>query len=101
MQLTSKMRYISSQFIALLSNDLWKKNALHANKMAKVLEKELRNISEIKITQEVETNAIFAILDTELIPKIQERYFFYIWNDELSEVRFMTSFDTTDEDISN
>ncbi len=101
MQLTSKMRYISTQFIALLSNDLWKKNALHANKMAKVLEKELRNISEIKITQEVETNAIFAILDRELIPKIQEKYFFYMWNDELSEVRFMTSFDTTEEDISN
>lgn len=99
MQLTSKMRFISAQFIALLSNDLWLKNASHANKLAKILEKELRKIPEIKITQEVETNAIFAILPKALIPKIQEKYFFYVWNEETSEVRFMTSFDTTEEDI--
>ena len=99
MQLTSKMRFISAQFIAMLSNDLWLKNATHANKMAKILEKELRKIPEVKITQEVETNAVFAILPKELIPKIQEKYFFYVWNEETSEARFMTSFDTAEEDI--
>lgn len=101
MQLTSKMRYISVQFTALLSNDLWLKNATCANKMAKLLEAELKKIPEIKITQPVEANGIFAIIPKEFIFEIQKKYFFYIWNRETSEVRLMTSFDTTEEDIKN
>jgi len=99
MQLTSKMRYISTQFIELLSNDLWLKNAQHANKMAKVLESEIRKVSEVKITQKVETNAIFAIFPKESIPIIREKYYFYTWNEAISEVRLMTSFDTEEKDI--
>ncbi|MBI3591025.1 MAG: aminotransferase class I/II-fold pyridoxal phosphate-dependent enzyme [Candidatus Melainabacteria bacterium] len=101
MQLTSKMRYISAQFIALLSNDLWLKNARHANKMAKLLEKEIRKIPELKITQKVETNGVFVIIPRKYIKKIQRQYFFYLWNESISEARFMTSFDTTEEDIEN
>ena len=99
MQLTSKMRFISAQFIALLSNDLWLQNAKHANEMAKLLEKEIRKIPQIKITQEVETNAVFAIVPKKYISTLQEKYFFYIWDEESLEVRWMTSFDTTKEDI--
>lgn len=99
MQLVSKMRYISAQFIAFLSNDLWLKNAKHANEMAKILEKELENIPQIKITQKVETNVIFATMPEKYVPVIQEKYPFYVWNPEISEVRFMTSFDTKKEDI--
>jgi len=40
------MRYISAQFIEYLSNDLWLKNATHANEMAKILEKEIRKIDK-------------------------------------------------------
>lgn len=101
MQLASKMRFISAQFECYLSNDLWLKNALHANKMARLLAEQLSGISEIKITQKVEANGVFAVIPGELIPILQKEYFFYIWNEELSEVRWMTSFDTTEEDVYN
>jgi len=99
MQLVSKMRYISAQFIAFLSNDLWLKNAKHANEMAKILENELKSIPKIKITQKVETNVVFAIMPKECISQVQEKYPFYIWDAEISEVRLMTSFDTKKENI--
>ena len=99
MQLTSKMRYISAQFIELLSNDLWLKNAQHANKMAKILEDEIKTIPEIKITQRVETNAIFSVFPKKHIPEIRKKYYFYTWNEAISEVRLMTSFDTEEKDI--
>ncbi|MEW6238065.1 MAG: low specificity L-threonine aldolase [Candidatus Omnitrophota bacterium] len=99
MQLASKMRFISAQFEAYLSNDLWRKNAEQANAMALMLANEIEKIPEIKITQKVESNAVFAIVPAEIIPKIQEKFFFYVWNEETSEVRWMTSFDTIPEDI--
>lgn len=99
MQLASKMRFISTQFLAFLSNDLWKKNAEHANRMAKLLKKEVSKIHGIEITQKVEANGVFAIIPQDLISVLQEEFFFYIWDEERSEVRWMTSFDTTEEDI--
>ena len=101
MQLGSKMRFITSQFEALLSNDLWLKNAQHANSMAKYLEEKVRSISQVQITQLVQANAVFAILPKEFISPLQEEYFFYVWNEDTSEVRWMTAFDTTKEDIDN
>jgi threonine aldolase len=99
MQLASKMRYIAVQFETLLSNDLWLKNAQHANGMAKLLEKEIRKLSQIKIVYPVEANGVFARLPHDAIAKIQERYFFYVWNEEESVVRWMCSFDTTEQDV--
>lgn len=99
MQLASKMRYISAQFNAYLENDLWKRSALHANAMAKLLASEVEKIPQIRITQKVQANGIFAIVPPEIIPVLQQEYFFYIWNEETSEVRWMCSFDTTEEDI--
>lgn len=99
MQLASKMRFISAQFEAFLSEDLWRRNAEHANKMAKLLEKEVFEIPGVTITQKVEANGVFAIIPKVLIPVLQQEYFFYIWDEERSEVRWMTSFDTTEEDI--
>ncbi len=101
MQLHSKMRFISAQFEALLSNDLWKRNAEHANQMAKLLEVELRKNKAVSITQKVEANGIFALMPPSIIPVLQEEHFFYVWNDKTSEVRLMCSFDTTEEDIKN
>ena len=97
--LASKMRYISAQFEALLANDLWKRNAAHANRMARMLARELRKIPAIEITQKVEANGVFAIIPKRFIPQLQRQYFFYVWNEEISEARFMTSFDTTEQDI--
>jgi threonine aldolase len=99
MQLHSKMRFIGAQFAALLSNDLWKRNASHANAMAKMLEKELRKFSCITITQPVEANGIFAIMPKAIIPALQETCFFYVWNERTSEVRLMCAFDTEEQDI--
>ena len=99
MQLHSKMRFISAQFDALLTNDLWRRNASHSNGMAKLLEAEIRQSPKAKITQKVDANGIFVILPQEIIPALQEEHFFYVWNDKLSEARLMCSFDTTEADV--
>ncbi len=98
--LPSKMRFISAQFEALLSDNLWRQNATHANRMAQILEKELEKIPQIEITQKVESNGVFARLPKKHIPQLQKQYFFYVWDEATSEVRFMTSFDTTEQDIA-
>lgn len=101
MQLPSKMRFISAQFTALFRDRLWYHNAYHANLMAKRLADGLANISQIQITQVVEANAVFAIIPKKLLTKLQENYLFYIWNEVTSEVRWMTAFDTKEEDIDS
>jgi threonine aldolase len=99
MQLHSKMRFISAQFEALLSNDLWKRNATHSNSMAKKLEKGLQTIPAITITQSVDGNGVFALFPKEITSKLQEEIFFYVWNERTNEVRLMCSFDTKEEEI--
>jgi len=100
MQLSSKMRYIAAQFNAFLENDLWKTNAAHANRMAQKLHTAVRDIPSVVVTQPVESNAVFARIPASIIPKLQEEYFFYVWDEDQSEVRWMCSFDTTEEDIN-
>lgn len=99
MQLYSKMRFVGAQFLAYFENDLWKKTATHSNKMARLLEAEVAKIPEIKITQPVEANGVFAEVPPEIIEPLQQKFFFYMWNEKRSEVRWMTSFDTTEEEI--
>jgi threonine aldolase len=99
MQLASKMRYISAQFNALLENDLWLANAGHANRMARMLADQLREVPGVQITQEVETNGVFAILPPEAIERLLRKYFFYVWDASRHEVRWMTAFNTTEGDI--
>ena len=99
MQLYSKMRFVGAQFLEYFENDLWKETATRANKMAKLLETEVAKIPEIKITQPVDANGIFAVVPREIIEPLQKRFFFYIWDDAKPEVRWMTSFDTTEEEI--
>ncbi|HZL08947.1 MAG TPA: low specificity L-threonine aldolase [Prolixibacteraceae bacterium] len=101
MQLFSKMRFVSAQFLAYLNDDLWKRNASHSNRMARLLEQEVQKIPAIQLTQEVEANGVFAIVPSGIIPQLQEKYFFYMWDENRSEVRWMTSFDTKEEDIYN
>jgi threonine aldolase len=99
MQLASKMRFIAAQFEALLTNDLWRRSAEHANRMARVLEAEVRKIPQVKIAWPVESNGVFAQIPRLAIEKIKEQYFFYPWIEEQCIVRWMCSFDTTEEDI--
>jgi threonine aldolase len=99
MQLASKMRFLAVQFETLLSDDLWRRSALHANRMARMLEEEIRRVPGVKVVYPVEANGVFAQLPKAAIPKIQEQYFFYVWNEAQGVVRWMCSFDTTEEDI--
>jgi threonine aldolase len=99
MHLPSKMRFISAQFEALLSGDLWRRGAAHANRMAQLLGTELSKAPKIKLTQPVESNGVFATIPKEYIPALQEKYFFYVWDESISEVRLMASFDTSEDDI--
>jgi threonine aldolase len=101
MQLGSKMRYISAQFDAFLTDELWRKNAEHANKMAQLLYEKVAKYPQIQVTQKVEANGVFAIVPPAIIPDLQKAYFFYMWDENTSEVRWMTSFDTQPEDIDN
>jgi len=101
MQLASKMRFIAAQFTALLSNDLWLQNASQANRMAKLLEEKVKGIPGLAIVQPVQANAVFASLPRQAIDKLLKKYFFYTWDEDKNEVRWMTSFSTTEKDIEN
>jgi len=99
MQLASKMRFISAQYIAYFRNDLWKKCASHSNAMARMLADRLQHFEEIRITQSIEANGIFVIIPSDIAEKLRKHYFFYPWNELNSEYRLMTSWDTTEDDI--
>ena len=103
MHLPSKMRFISAQFEALLSGDLWQRSAAHANRMARLLASELEKVpgGKINLTQAVEANGVFATIPKQFVPQLQKKYFFYVWNEAISEVRLMCSFDTSEEDIQD
>ncbi|MFL5468273.1 MAG: threonine aldolase family protein [Gemmatimonadaceae bacterium] len=101
MQLSSKMRFIAAQFTALLTNELWRRSAQHANKMARLLASELESVQGITLTQPVEANEVFAILPRHIVPKLQERWPFHIWNESTTEARLIASFDTTEEDVAD
>ena len=99
MQLYSKMRFVGAQFLAYFENDLWKETATHSNKMAQLLKKEVSKIPDVKITMPVEANGVFAQIPRNITQPLQEKFFFYPWNEKKSEVRWMTSFDTTEKEI--
>jgi threonine aldolase len=101
MQLASKMRFISAQYIAYFNNDLWRRNAARSNSMALVLAEKMKGLKRIQITQVVQSNGVFVIIPKEIAEKVSKSYFFYPWNELTSEYRLMTSWDTTGEDIDN
>lgn len=107
MQLHSKMRFIAAQFTRYLTDDFWKIKATIANNMAEILASEISNIPQLKVSQLVGANGVFVLMPSELIPKLQEQYFFHIWNESpgkeanIKEVRLMCSWDTTEDDIQS
>ena len=100
-QLFSKNRFIAVQFKALLSNDLWQRMASHANEMAQLLATKVLQLPGVTINRKVQANAVFAIIPKKAIEPLQAKYPFYIWDEETLELRWMCSFDTTEEDIEN
>jgi len=98
-QLPSKMRFVAAQFDALLTDDLWIRNAAHANAMAQRLAAAVRDIPGVVLAREPAVNSVFVRLPAEAIPRLQAESFFWTWDETVDEVRWMTSFDTTAEDI--
>ncbi len=105
MQLASKMRFASAQLIALYDGDLWLRNARHANEMAALLRAGLEEgiaqgtMPGLRLTQQTESNAVFAVLPSEAAERIRSRHRFYDWDEAAGEVRWMCSFDTTPEHV--
>ncbi|MDQ2849740.1 MAG: low specificity L-threonine aldolase [Allobranchiibius sp.] len=99
MQLASKMRFISTQLEALLTNDLYLRNAAHSNAMARLLAERVRDIDGLQIPRPVQANAVFAILPTAVSERLMEHFRFYFWDEATGEVRWMCAFDTTEDDV--
>ncbi len=99
MQLASKMRFVSAQLIALLEGDLWIRSARHANAMAARLHAAVRDLPGVTVTQPVQANAVFAIIDRDVADRLRRKFRFYDWNPSTGEVRWMCAFDTTEADI--
>src|SRR5215213_6687234 len=72
MHLPSKMRFISAQFEALLSGDLWHRSAAHSNRMAQMLGSELAKVPQVQLTQPIESNGVFAVIPSEYVPQLQK-----------------------------
>jgi len=99
MQLASKMRFISAQLEALLTDELYLRNARHSNAMATRLAEAVRGIPGVTLPRPVQANAVFAVLPKEVSLRLMEKFRFYFWNEATGEVRWMCSFDTTESDV--
>ncbi|MBM0123745.1 threonine aldolase family protein [Pimelobacter simplex] len=98
-QLPSKTRFISAQLLALLEDGLWLRSARHANAMADRLQRGLVQVPGARITHPVQANAVFAVLPDGVVAALRERWTFSTWHPATGEVRLMTSFDTTADDV--
>jgi threonine aldolase len=99
MQLSSKMRFLAAQFIALLEDDLWLRNAAHANAMAKRLASGVTGLPGVEVIYPVEADAVFARLDPRHITELQREWTFLAWDQAASVVRWMTAFDVRESDV--
>jgi threonine aldolase len=99
LQLASKMRFVSVQLSALLDDELWRRNAAHANAMARRLADGVADLPGLSIRWPVESNAVFASLPGDAISELQARYLFHVWDAPTGVVRWMTAFDTSPEDV--
>jgi threonine aldolase len=98
-QTPSKTRFIAAQFLAFFQDELWARNARHANAMAARLANGLRSITGVHLTQSVDANAVFASMPKPMIDALQQQFYFYVWNATTNEVRLMCSFATSEEQV--
>ncbi|MBD8024657.1 threonine aldolase family protein [Microbacterium gallinarum] len=105
MQLSSKMRFVSAQLVALLDGDLWHRNAAHSNAMAQRLRAGIEagladgSIRGVAFTHPTQANGVFATLPDGVADRLRESFRFYDWDAAKNEVRWMCSFDTSENDI--
>jgi len=98
-QLSSKMRYLSAQFIAYLEQGIWKENAAHANAQAQKLRQRIIELRGDIFTQRTDANILLLRLPRPVADRLSKTTFFYYWNESADEIRLVTSWDTTDDDI--
>jgi threonine aldolase len=98
-QLSSKMRFLSAQVVAMLEGDLWSRSAGHANAMAALLAQRVAGIPGVRLTRAPQANALFAILPPALADAVRPDFPFYTWDEATGEVRWMCSWDTTEDDV--
>lgn len=101
MQLASKMRFVSAQLLALFEGDLWRRNAEHANAMARRLADGVAGIDGLRLVTQVEANAVFPILPRESSERLMEKFRFYFWDETTGQVRWMCAWDTTASDVDS
>ncbi|MFZ0083492.1 MAG: low specificity L-threonine aldolase [Trebonia sp.] len=101
MQLSSKMRFLAAQFIALLDDDLWLQNARHANAMASRLAAGLADLPGVDVVYPVEADAVFARMARQHVAELQREWTFHVWDETTSVVRWMTAFDTQERDVDD
>jgi threonine aldolase len=101
LQLASKMRFLAAQFDALLTDELWLRCASQANSMAASLAGAVRDLPGLEITRPVQTNAVFATLPRSATEALQREFPFYVWDEHTGEVRWMCSWDTTQDDVDS
>ena len=101
MQLASKMRFFSAQFVALLDGDLWHRNATNANSMAQRLLAGVSDLPGVELTLPVQSNGLFPTIPRAAIEPLQEASQFYVWNEALDQVRWMCAWDTTESDVDS
>lgn len=99
MQLASKMRFVSAQLLALFDGDLWRRNAEHANAMARRLADGVADIDGLQLPHAVEANAVFPVLPREASERLMRSFRFYFWDETTGQVRWMCAWDTTESDV--
>ena len=99
MQLASKQRFMSVQFVRYFEGELWKSIAAHVCGLAKHLEAGVKGIPGIEVTRPVQSNAVFAKIPKWSLAQLRKDVFFYVWDEEVYEVRWMISFDWTKQDV--
>ncbi|MEV7528439.1 threonine aldolase family protein [Agrococcus sediminis] len=99
MQLASKMRFISAQLVALFEGELWRESAAHANAMAARLRAAVEQVPGVGFAYPTQANGVFARLPEGVADRVRERFFFYDWDAPAGEVRWMCTWDTTEDDV--
>ena len=101
LQLVSKMRYLSAQYVPFFKNELWRSLANHANQKAKAIADFLQTIPQLALSYPVETNQIFFTAPSSWLASIQEKIQCLTWDQEKNEIRFIASWSTSEKDVED
>ncbi len=99
-QLHSKMRFISAQYEALLADDLFIELGRRANAAAMGLYEATKHHAVLGLTTPPAVNSLFPTLPDPAKSRLQEWSFFWDWDVAARQVRWMTAWDVTQDDVA-